>query len=129
MCVYFLSDCPVYPFNQCFLSLCMWMYPAVYKPIFFKTRKNSRDMKADPLSVLVQTKQGNLLRIRLRSDNRAERALIPSVIYRKVSGGSRSGRGAEIYTKIYSIYYISKLRGKNFIEDTPSIIKGSPNPG
>ena len=53
------------------------------------------------------------------TNNRAERALRSSVIYRKVSGGSRSGRGAEIYTRIYSIYYTSKLRGKNFIEDAP----------
>ena len=63
------------------------------------------------------------------TNNRAERALRPSVIYRKVSGGSRSERGAEIYTKIYSVYYTSRLRGKNFIEDTPSIIKRSAKPG
>ncbi len=56
------------------------------------------------------------------TNNRAERSLRPSVIYRKVSGGSRSDRGAEIYTKLYSIFYTSKLRGKNFIEDTPSDI-------
>ena len=63
------------------------------------------------------------------TNNRAERTLRSSVIYRKVSGGSRSEKGAEIYTKIYSIYYTSKLRGKNFIEDTPSIIKRSAKPG
>ena len=63
------------------------------------------------------------------TNNRAERALRPSVIYRKVSGGSRSERGAEIYTRIYSVYYTSKLRGKNFIEDAPSIIKRSAKPG
>jgi transposase len=44
------------------------------------------------------------------TNNRAERALRPSVIYRKVSGGSRSERGAEIYAKIYSVYYTSRLR-------------------
>ena len=60
MCVCFLPDFFVCPFNQGFLSLCMWTYPAVCKPIFLKTRKNSRDMKADPLSFLVQTMQGNL---------------------------------------------------------------------
>ena len=38
------------------------------------------------------------------TNNRAERALRSSVIYRKVSGGSRSERGAEIYTRIYSVY-------------------------
>ena len=63
------------------------------------------------------------------TNNRAERALRPSVIYRKISGGSRSEKGAGIYTRIYSVYYTSKLRGKNFIEDTPSIIKRSAKPG
>ena len=63
------------------------------------------------------------------TNNRAERALRPSVIYRKVSGGSRSERGAEIYTRIYSVYYTSKLRGKNFITDTPSIIRRSAKLG
>ncbi|MCL5793235.1 MAG: transposase, partial [Candidatus Thermoplasmatota archaeon] len=57
------------------------------------------------------------------TNNRAERALRPSVIYRKTSGGSRSERGAEIYTKLYSIYYTSKLRKKNFINDVPKLIR------
>ena len=63
------------------------------------------------------------------TNNRAERGLRPSVIYRKTSGGSRTERGAEIYTRIYSIYYTSKLRGKNFIIDTSSIIKGNAKSG
>jgi hypothetical protein len=56
------------------------------------------------------------------TNNRAERSLRPPVICRKVSGGSKSDRGTEIYRKLYSIFYKSKLRGKNFIEDTPSDI-------
>ncbi|SIM83957.1 IS66 family transposase [Cuniculiplasma divulgatum] len=63
------------------------------------------------------------------TNNRAERALRPSVIYRKISGGSRSDRGADIYTKIFSVYYTSKLRGKSFITDTSSVIKRSAKPG
>ncbi len=63
------------------------------------------------------------------TNNRAERALWPSVIYRKISGGSRSDRGADIYTKIFSVYYTSKLRGKSFIKDTSSVIKRSAKPG
>ena len=51
------------------------------------------------------------------------------MIYRKVSGGSRPERGAEIYTRIYSVYYTTKLRGKNFIADTPSIMRGEAKPG
>ena len=63
------------------------------------------------------------------TNNRAERGLMPSVIYRKTSSGSRTERVVEIYTRIYSNYYTSKLRGKNFITDTTSIIKGNVKPG
>ena len=63
------------------------------------------------------------------TNNRAERALRSSAIYRKVSGGSRSERGAEIYTRIYSVYYTTKLRGKNFIADTAYIIRRRAKPG
>jgi len=59
------------------------------------------------------------------TNNRAERSLRPAVIYRKISGGSRTKRGAEIYTTLYSIYYTSKLRKKNFINDTPELIRRS----
>jgi hypothetical protein len=61
-------------------------------------------------------------------NNMAERALRSSVIYMKVSGGSRSERGAEIYTTICSIYYATKLRGKNFIADAPFVIKRKSKP-
>ena len=63
------------------------------------------------------------------TNNRAERCISPSVIYRKTSGGFRTERVVEIYTRIYSIYYTSKLRGKNFITDTSSIINGNVKPG
>ena len=63
------------------------------------------------------------------TNNRAERALRPSVIYRKTSGGSRSERGAEIYTTLHSIYYTSKLRKRNFISDTPELIRRKAKPG
>ena len=63
-----------------------------------------------------------------QTNNSAESGLRPLVIYRKTSGGSRTERVVEIYTRIYSIYYTSKLRGKNFITDTPSIIKGNVKP-
>ena len=61
-------------------------------------------------------------------NNRAEKDLSSSVIYRKVLCGLRSGRGSEIYTTIYSIYYTTKLRGKKLIVDTPSVIKRKAKP-
>ncbi|MGC8516093.1 MAG: hypothetical protein ACP5OC_08180 [Thermoplasmata archaeon] len=45
------------------------------------------------------------------------------MIYRKISGRSRSEGRAEIYARVYSVYCTSKLTEKNFVEDTPSIIK------
>ncbi|MHB1493524.1 MAG: IS66 family transposase [Thermoplasmataceae archaeon] len=66
------------------------------------------------------------------TNNRAERALRQSVIYRKVSGGSRTERGADIYARLSSIYYTSKLRKNSFIKDTPDVIKRkdrNPKPG
>ncbi|MGC8562107.1 MAG: IS66 family transposase [Thermoplasmata archaeon] len=56
------------------------------------------------------------------TNNRAERALRPSVIYRKVSGGTRSPRGSEAYDRLFSIFYTQKLRRRNFIRDVPKLI-------
>ncbi len=58
------------------------------------------------------------------TNNRAERALRPSVIYRKVSGGTRSHRGSEAYDRLFSIFYTHRLRKKNFIRDVPKLITG-----
>ena len=64
------------------------------------------------------------------TNNRTESPMKPSVICKKISGGSRSERGAEIYTKRYiPICYASKLKTKNFVAETPSIIKRSVKPG
>ena len=63
------------------------------------------------------------------TNNRTERAFRPSAIYRKISSGSRYERGAEIYKRICSIYYTSRLRKNNFITDTPSVMSGEVKPG
>jgi transposase len=63
------------------------------------------------------------------TNNRAERALRPSVIYRKISGGSRSERGSVFYTKIFSLYYRARLREKSLIEDTQSVMRRSAKRG
>ncbi|MCW6159298.1 MAG: IS66 family transposase [Thermoplasmatales archaeon] len=56
------------------------------------------------------------------TNNRAERALRPSVIYRKVSGGTRSSRGSKAYDTLFSIFYTQKLRKRNFIRDVSQLI-------
>ncbi len=64
------------------------------------------------------------------TNNRAERALRPAVIYRKTSGGSRSDRGASTYARLHSIFYTTKIRKKSFIRDVPGMIRrGKPHPG
>ena len=56
------------------------------------------------------------------TNNRAERALRPSVIYRKVSGATSSSRGTKAYDTLFSIFYTQKLRKRNFIRDVPQLI-------
>lgn len=55
------------------------------------------------------------------TNNRGERALRPSVIYRNDSCGTRSKRCAGIYMMLCSKCYTPKMRGKNFTIDTPSV--------
>ena len=46
------------------------------------------------------------------TNNRAERAIRPIVTYRKVSGGSRSERGARDFTRVYSVLESDRKKGK-----------------
>lgn len=46
------------------------------------------------------------------TNNRAERGIRPIVTYRKVSGGSRSGKGARDFARIYSILESDRKKGK-----------------
>ena len=46
------------------------------------------------------------------TNNRAERAIRPIVTYRKVSGGSRSERGARDFTRVYSVLESMRKKGK-----------------
>ena len=48
-------------------------------------------------------------------NNDAERAIRPGVLARKISGGRRTWRGAEVYQVLLSITETSKKRGVNFI--------------
>ena len=46
------------------------------------------------------------------TNNRVERAIRPIVICRKISGGSRSVRGARDFTRVYSVLETCRKRGK-----------------
>ena len=46
------------------------------------------------------------------TNNRAERAIRPIVTYRKVSGGSRSQKGADYFTRVYSVLESYRKKGK-----------------
>jgi hypothetical protein len=56
------------------------------------------------------------------TNNRAERAIRPCVIARKVSGGSRSDRGAQIYAILMSIIQTLKQNGKSIITHGQDIL-------
>jgi len=49
------------------------------------------------------------------TNNRAERAIRPNVVYRKISGGTRSAIGTKRYAVLGSVFQTFKLRGWNFI--------------
>ena len=58
------------------------------------------------------------------TNKRAERALRPSVIYRKVSGGTRSAHRSKAYDTFFYIFRTQKLMKKNFIREVPHPIAG-----
>jgi len=57
------------------------------------------------------------------TNNRAERGLRPLVIDRKVTGGSRSIRGAQRFSLLASVIQTFKIRGLNLFDDGPSIMQ------
>ena len=59
------------------------------------------------------------------TNNRAERAIRPVVIARKISGGSRSEGGASMFEKLASIIQTLKLRDIDFFTHGMSILQTS----
>lgn len=59
------------------------------------------------------------------TNNRCERALRHSVIARKISGGSRSEKGAKIYERLTSVFHTMKIENQNLIEHGKNIIQTS----
>ena len=57
------------------------------------------------------------------TNNRAERALRPSVIYRKTNGGTRSESGDRVYETLASVSYTSRIRKSNIMADGPVELK------
>lgn len=56
------------------------------------------------------------------TNNRAERALRHPVIARKISGGSRSEKGADTYAKLLSLVKTIECIGRDFIIEAQEII-------
>lgn len=59
------------------------------------------------------------------TNNIAERGLRHSVIARKISGGNKTPKGAEIYETLTSVYHTLQLRGQNLLINGPGIIQTS----
>lgn len=77
----------------------------------------------------VQDDRGNLLRFLEEpqiepSNNRAERALRPAVIARKVSQCSKNQAGAEAHAGFMSVLQTLKRRGEDVIEGLSAIMRG-----
>ena len=59
------------------------------------------------------------------TNNRAERAVRPNVVYRKICGGTRSAEGTRRYAVLGSVFQTLKLKGLNFVGKGLEIIQTS----
>ena len=59
------------------------------------------------------------------TNNRAERAIRPVVIARKISGGSRSNCGAAMFEKLASVIRTMRLRDLDLFTDGMRILRTS----
>jgi len=101
-------------------------------------RRLDRIMKLEP-----KGQAGNKLKQRMRrirahlftfvthravppTNNAAERCLRPSVIFRKVTNGFRSGWGAELYAAIRSVLSTARLAGISALAAIRSVLAGTP---
>jgi hypothetical protein len=66
---------------------------------------------------------------RVPSDNNAaERSLRPSVIARKISGGTRSAKGSKTRTTLMTLFGTWKLQGKDLLETCRQMLLASSSP-
>jgi len=56
------------------------------------------------------------------TNNAVERAIRPSVIVRKISGGNRSMNGAKNYETLLSVTQTLHQNGQNLVEHGPEIL-------
>ena len=56
------------------------------------------------------------------TNNAAERALRPAVVARKISGGSRSAKGAEAWAKLASLMRTAGQQGRNVLETVKQLL-------
>jgi len=59
------------------------------------------------------------------TNNAAERALRHPVVARKISGGSRSEKGAKVFGTLMSVVQSFKLSGKDLLIDGPAVLNAS----
>jgi len=57
------------------------------------------------------------------TNNRAERAIRPAVVARKISGGNRTYRGAHAYAVFASLAETCRLRGLDFVETCAGLLR------
>jgi transposase len=60
------------------------------------------------------------------TNNRAERALRPMVVARKISGGSRSWRGGKVFEILASVVQTLRLRGQDLVRHGPGHLALTP---
>src|SRR5204862_454707 len=56
------------------------------------------------------------------TNNAAERALRPAVVMRKITGGSRSGKGAQAWAKLASLMRTASQQGRNVLETVKQLL-------
>jgi transposase len=56
------------------------------------------------------------------TNNAAERALRPAVVMRKITGGSRSARGARAWAKLASLMRTASQQGRNVLETVKQLL-------
>lgn len=61
-------------------------------------------------------------------NNLAENHVRQGVLYRKISGGRRSWKGAWILERLMSVFRTCRIRGLKFVEVVPDAVRGKGYP-